>query len=70
MRHCDEKTRNEKCKCTNTECARHGLCCECLESHWSGGSFPACMFPREARGEHPNNVEGFVAAYKEKGPWW
>jgi hypothetical protein len=40
---CPNKASNEQtCPCTATDCERHGVCCECLRAHLSGGSLPAC----------------------------
>jgi len=36
------KTNLETCPCTEDECPRHGVCCECIRAHVSGGSLPAC----------------------------
>jgi hypothetical protein len=34
---------NEECPCTNMECARRGLCCECVRAHRKSGRLVACM---------------------------
>ena len=36
------KTNLETCPCTEDDCPRHGVCCECIRAHVSGGSLPAC----------------------------
>ena len=36
------KTNLETCPCTADDCPRHGVCCECIRAHVSGGSLPAC----------------------------
>ncbi len=33
----------EMCPCTNTGCANHGICCECLKAHIGYGKPTACM---------------------------
>lgn len=40
------------CPCTNTECARHGKCCECLASHRERNYLPACLRPDPASHDH------------------
>jgi len=31
------------CKCTNLECGRRGMCCECIRNHQSHGNYPSCL---------------------------
>jgi hypothetical protein len=38
----NQKTNLETCPCTADDCPRHGVCCECIRNHVSGGSLPAC----------------------------
>jgi len=33
----------ENCPCTNEDCARRGLCCQCVANHRANGSKTACM---------------------------
>lgn len=33
----------QMCPCTNTGCANHGICCECLQNHVKYGVPTACM---------------------------
>jgi len=41
---CPNREMNEQqCKCTATDCERHGACCECLRAHLADGSLPACV---------------------------
>jgi hypothetical protein len=41
---CPNRQRNkDQCVCTNTDCERRGLCCECIASHRSKGGLPACV---------------------------
>ncbi|MCY6371142.1 hypothetical protein [Clostridium ganghwense] len=36
---CNEKN----CSCTNTNCERHGKCCQCINFHREKGSLVYCM---------------------------
>jgi hypothetical protein len=39
----------QMCPCTNEGCGNRGICCLCVEAHYSGGSLTACMrTPRPA----------------------
>jgi len=41
---CPNKELNEKeCPCTDMECERHGICCECIKYHKNCGDKPACL---------------------------
>jgi hypothetical protein len=31
------------CECKNTDCDKHGKCCECVLSHKERGYLPACL---------------------------
>ena len=33
----------QMCPCTNTTCANHGICCECLQRHAGNKSLVSCM---------------------------
>ncbi|WP_372714570.1 hypothetical protein [Ilyobacter sp.] len=33
----------ENCTCPNTECIRHGKCCECINNHMENGITVYCM---------------------------
>lgn len=43
---CANRARNEsRCACTETGCARHGICCDCIRYHWGHKVWPTvgCM---------------------------
>lgn len=41
---CPNKKENEKdCTCQETDCERHGVCCECIKHHREDGGKPACI---------------------------
>lgn len=33
----------QMCPCTSETCANRGICCECIQAHYSGRSLTACM---------------------------
>ncbi len=44
MKKCNEEKCNEgKCTCPNTDCERHGKCCECVNFHLGLGVPTLCM---------------------------
>jgi hypothetical protein len=41
---CQNKDKNkEKCTCGSANCARHGLCCDCVRFHRERGDLPMCL---------------------------
>lgn len=42
LRYCSEHKIQSTCPCTNYECARHGVCCDCTASHKEHGILNAC----------------------------
>ncbi|HEX3044457.1 MAG TPA: hypothetical protein VHY08_06860 [Bacillota bacterium] len=41
---CQNLAQNKKkCTCDSTHCARHGVCCECVNYHRENGGRPACL---------------------------
>jgi len=41
---CPNKKENKKeCVCSETDCERHGICCECIKYHREHGGKPACI---------------------------
>jgi len=42
---CKQEENLTRCPCTSDTCERRGICCDCLASHLSRRSFPACVFP-------------------------
>ena len=44
MAECPNKAKNEeKCTCGAKDCARHGVCCECIRYHRENGGVPGCL---------------------------
>lgn len=41
---CPNLDLNEKaCPCPYTDCARHGICCQCVANHRKSGDLPLCF---------------------------
>ena len=41
-KNCANRARNEDfCPCSETSCARHGICCDCVRFHWAHPQWPA-----------------------------
>ncbi|MDD5557611.1 MAG: DUF6485 family protein [bacterium] len=58
------------CTCSYEPCARKGVCCDCLASHWRAGELPGCLFPPDIERTYDRSVERFVQTYRERGRWW
>ncbi len=39
----DACNNTQPCPCSETACARHGKCCECVAQHRKSGNLPACL---------------------------
>ena len=40
---CKVQENKQDCSCTNTSCANHGVCCQCVANHKAKGQLPACL---------------------------
>jgi len=58
----------ERCTCSYPGCSRHGICCECLDYHWSKPKkqLPGCLFPPEAEATYDRSLEHFIKVWSEK----
>lgn len=56
---CKQEENLARCPCTSDDCPRRGLCCDCLATHLSGRTFPACVFPADWSGKR--SFEAFAA---------
>ena len=41
---CKRESNLTRCNCAAEGCERRGLCCDCLTTHLSRRTFPACCF--------------------------
>ncbi len=47
-----KKDENEKsCACKDTDCERHGICCDCVRYHRKAGNLPKCLRKNTADGK-------------------
>ncbi len=70
MKECSVNKNLEKCNCSYEPCSRKGICCECLQYHWSMGELPACFFPDDVERTYDRSIERFMKTYQERGRWW
>ena len=64
MANCPNKAaNNDFCTCTYPGCAKHGNCCECIQSHVKSRQLPACCFPAEAEKKYDRSFEAFAKAW-------
>jgi len=70
MKECNMNKNLEKCNCSYEPCSRKGICCECLQYHWSMGELPACFFPDDIERTYDRSIERFIKTYQERGRWW
>lgn len=70
MAECTRERNKAGCGCTYAPCAKKGVCCECLRSHWGAGELPGCLFPPDVEKTFDRSVERFVKTCRERGPWW
>lgn len=61
---CKNQERNQAfCSCSYPGCARHALCCECLQYHLKKRQLPGCCFPPEAEKTYDRSFEAFARAW-------
>lgn len=70
MKECNMDKNLEKCNCSYEPCSRKGICCDCLQYHWSMGEVPACFFPDDVERTYNRSIERFIKTYQERGRWW
>jgi hypothetical protein len=62
---CPNKQQNMKaCTCTYSGCARHGVCCECLQYHLGMKQLPACCFTADAERTYDRSFRKFIETWK------
>ena len=66
MKVCNQAENLDRCNCTYEPCSRKGLCCECLQFHWSMRELPACLFPDDVEKTYDRSVKRFIALYKDQ----
>ena len=68
-RECTVEKNKKTCTCTYP-CSKRGVCCDCLQSHFSSGELPGCLFPADVEKTYDRSIETFVRTYNERGRWW
>ena len=66
MRECNIEKNKQICNCTYEPCSRKGICCECIQYHWSMQELPACLFPDEVEKTFDGSLRRFIEIYKDK----
>ena len=66
MRECRNQKTLQKCNCSWEPCSRKGICCECIEYHWSHKELPACFFPDAVEKTYDRSRRNFVQTGREK----
>ena len=66
MTDCNASKNKARCNCSWEPCSRKGICCECLEYHWSLKEFPACLFPDAEEKTYDRSLKAFIRIYKDK----
>ena len=57
---CSNKAENLKhCSCTY-DCAKRGLCCECIAYHRAKGAIPGCFFSKEGEATWDRSAANFI----------
>jgi hypothetical protein len=64
MTDCRSATNRIRCNCSWEPCPRKGICCECLEYHWSRKELPACLFPDSVEKTYDRSLRKFIQTYK------
>jgi hypothetical protein len=66
MKECQENKNLQICNCSYEPCSRKGICCECLQYHWSMKQLPACLFPDDVERTYDRSLRRFIEIYKDR----
>jgi len=67
MAECNGKKNSARCNCSYEPCSRKGLCCECIQYHWSHRELPACFFPDSVERTYDRSLARFLEIYRKQG---
>ncbi len=67
MAECNKNKNLGRCNCSYEPCSRKGLCCECLQYHWSHRELPACFFPDSVERTYDRSLARFLEIYRKQG---
>ena len=70
MAECKKEQNLARCSCSYSSCAKQGMCCDCLQSHFQHGELPGCLFPEDVDRSYDRSIENFVGTYNKRGRWW
>lgn len=62
---CKREQNLQHCNCTY-DCAKKGMCCECVQSHVKSRQLPACCFPAKAERTYDRSFEHFARLVKNQ----
>lgn len=62
-RDCDVEKNLSRCNCTYEPCSRKGICCECIQYHWSMRELPACFFPDDVERTYDRSLARFIQCH-------
>lgn len=62
-RDCNAEKNLGNCNCSYEPCSRKGICCECIQYHWSMKQLPACFFEDDVERTYDRSVERFIQSY-------
>jgi hypothetical protein len=66
VKECNVESTRKQCNCSYEPCSRKGVCCECLEYHWSMNELPACLFPPSVERTYDRSLRRFISLHKDK----
>lgn len=66
-RECTQSKNMDHCNCTYDPCPRKGICCECLQYHWSKKALPACLFPDDVERTWDRSLSTFIKTWQARG---
>ncbi|MCX6576474.1 MAG: DUF6485 family protein [Candidatus Aminicenantes bacterium] len=67
MAECNKDKNLGRCNCSYEPCSRKGLCCECIQYHWSHRELPACFFPDSVERTYDRSLARFLEIYGKQG---
>jgi hypothetical protein len=67
MAECNKNKNLGRCNCSYEPCSRKGLCCECIQYHWSHRELPACFFPDSVERTYDRSLSRFLEIYRKQG---
>jgi hypothetical protein len=62
---CKSAENKKRCNCTYEPCSRKGICCECIQYHFSMGELPACLFPDDVERTYDRSIEKFIQIHSK-----